>query len=208
MKPRIVVFISGNGSNLQAILDACASGRIAAAVVGVVSNRRKAFGLVRAERAEIETLYFPLAPFKKRGATRAAYDTALAEAIAPFKADLIVLAGWMHILSPAFLEKVPCPVLNLHPALPGAFPGTRAIERALDAARTGEIEHTGVMVHHVVPEIDAGPVVATQIVPILPTDSLEDLSHRIHATEHELLVRAVAQTIANTPSPTPPEESP
>ena len=202
MSPRIVVFVSGNGSNLQAILDACADDRLAADVVGVVSNRRKAYGLVRADKAGVEQLYFPLAPFKKRGESRAAYDAALAAAVVPFQPDLIVLAGWMHILSPAFLEAVACPVLNLHPALPGAFPGTDAIGRALAAAQAGELDHTGVMVHHVVPEVDAGPVVATATVPIAADDTLDSLSTRIHATEHTLLVDAIALTLL------PPEEPP
>ena len=100
------------------------------------------------------------------------------------QAQTIVLAGWMHILSPAFLEAVACPVLNLHPAHSGAFPGTHAIERALAAAQAGEIDHTGVMVHHVVPEVDAGPVVATEVVPIAPDDTLDTLAARMHATEH------------------------
>jgi len=195
MTPRIVVFVSGNGSNLQAILDAAGTDRLPGEVVGVVGNRRKAFGLVRAERAGVDTLYFPLAPYKKRGETRAAYDTALAAAVARFRPDLIVLAGWMHILSPAFLEGIDCPVLNLHPALPGAFPGTRAIERALQAAQAGTIDHTGVMVHHVVPEVDAGPVVATRVVPIQPDDTLDSLTERVHATEHSLLVDAIAKTL-------------
>lgn len=208
MKPRIVVFISGNGSNLQAILDACADGTLDAEVVGVVSNRRKAFGLERARRAGVETTYFPLGPFKKRGASRAAYDAALAEAVAPFQAQTIVLAGWMHILSPAFLEAVACPVLNLHPALPGAFPGTHAIERALAAAQAGEIDHTGVMVHHVVPEVDAGPVVATEVVPIAPDDTLDTLAARMHATEHHLLVRAVGETLNRLHANQPPMETP
>jgi len=202
MSPRIVVFVSGNGSNLQAILDACESGQLDAQVTGVVSNRRKAFGLVRAERAGVDRLYFPLAPFKKRGASRADYDAALARAVADFQPDLIVLAGWMHILSPAFLAGVSCPVLNLHPALPGAFPGTRAIERALDAAREGDLDHTGVMVHHVVPEVDAGPVVATRVVPIAPDDTLEALSTRMHAAEHTLLVDAISKTL-HPPRSTP-----
>jgi len=191
---RVAVLISGNGSNLQAILDACADGTIAnARVVGVVSNRRKAYGLVRAEKAGVEQVYFPLGPFRKAhpGTDRAAYDVALAERVAALSPDLIVLAGWMHILSADFLDAVPCPVLNLHPALPGAFPGTGAIARAFEAARAGKLTHTGVMVHHVIPEIDAGPVVATAEVPIHADDDLEALTARMHAVEHTLLVQAV-----------------
>jgi folate-dependent phosphoribosylglycinamide formyltransferase PurN len=102
-----------------------------------------------------------------------------------------VLAGWMHVLSPAFLSPFPNCVLNLHPALPGSFPGTDAIRRAFGAFGRGEITHTGVMVHWAVPEVDAGPVVATAAVPIYPTDTLADLETRIHETEHGLLVDAL-----------------
>ena len=201
-RARLVVLVSGNGSNLQAILDACADLRLPAQVVAVVSNRKAAYGLTRAERASVLPVYFPLAPFKKRGASRADYDAALAAEVARHAPDLVVLAGWMHILSPAFLSAVPCPVLNLHPALPGAFPGTHAIERAFAAARAGTLDHTGVMVHHVVPEVDAGPVVATATVPILPADTLDALTTRVHETEHQLLVDAIALTLR------PPEEIP
>ena len=97
----------------------------------------------------------------------------------------------MHVLSPAFLDRFPMKVLNLHPALPGQFPGTHAIERAHEAFQRGEIDRTGVMVHWVVPEVDAGPVVARAEVPIYPTDSLDDLEARIHAMEHQLLVKAI-----------------
>ena len=191
---RILVLISGNGSNLQAILDACAAGRIPSSrVVGVVSNRRKAYGLVRAEQAGVDTLYFPLGPFKKANptASRSDYDAELARRVAALSPDIIVLAGWMHILSASFLDAVPCPVLNLHPALPGAFPGTDAIQRALNAAQAGLVDHTGVMVHHVIPEIDAGPVVATATVPIQADDDLASLSERMHGVEHGLLVQAI-----------------
>jgi len=105
--------------------------------------------------------------------------------------DLVVLAGWMYVLSPAFLDRFPGRVLNLHPALPGQFAGTHAIQRAYEAFRRGEIDHTGVMVHWVVPEVDAGPVVASAQVPIQTSDSLDDLEARIHAVEHRLLVDAI-----------------
>jgi len=104
-----------------------------------------------------------------------------------------VLAGWMHVLSPAFLDRFPGRVLNLHPALPGQFAGTHAIQRAYEAFQRGEINHTGVMVHWVAPEVDAGPVAASAEVPIYPSDSLDDLETRIHAVEHQLLVQAIAQ---------------
>ncbi len=193
---RLVVLISGSGSNLQAILDACADGRLNAAVVGVLSNRRKAFGLVRAERAAVPTRYVPLGPWRRRGQTRTDYDADVAEQVTALRPDLVVLAGWMHILGTAFLDRFPGRVLNLHPALPGAFPGTDAIARALAAFQRNEIRATGVMVHHVIPEVDAGPVVATADVPILADDDLDALAARMHAAEHQLLVDAIAQVAA------------
>ncbi len=195
MRKRLVVFISGSGTNLQALLDAAAVGELAASVVLVVSNRREAYGLVRAQQAGVPTLYFPLRRFVDAGKTRAAYDAALAAAIQPYAPDLIVLAGWMHILSPAFLNEFPNKVINLHPALPGQFAGVQAIERAYAAFQRGDVSHSGCMVHHVVPEVDAGPVIAQTIVPIYPHDALPDFAARMHAAEHRLLVAAVHQLL-------------
>lgn len=188
---RLAVLISGSGTNLQAIIDAVHEGRLAAQIVVVVSNRRDAYGLVRAARAGIPTLYFPLKPYRDAGRSREEYDADLAERVAAYAPDLVVLAGWMHVLSPAFLARFAGRVLNLHPALPGQFPGTHAIQRAYEAYRRGEIAHTGVMVHWAVPEVDAGAVVAQAEVPILPTDTPEDLEARVHRTEHRLLVEAI-----------------
>jgi formyltetrahydrofolate-dependent phosphoribosylglycinamide formyltransferase len=188
---RLAVFISGYGSNLQAIIDAIQAGKLNAQIVVVVSNRREAYGLVRAERAGIPTLYFPLKPYRDAGRSREEYDADLARRVAEYAPDLVVLAGWMHVLSPAFLNHFPGRVLNLHPALPGRFPGTHAIQRAYEAFRRGEIDRTGVMVHWVVPEVDAGPVIAVAEVPIYQTDTLDELETRVHATEHQLLVEAI-----------------
>lgn len=188
---RLAVLISGNGSNLQAIIDAIQTGELEAHIALVVSNRHDAYGLVRAEKANIPTLYFPLKPYLAAGAAREVYDAALAQRLAAYKLDLIVLAGWMHVLSPAFLDCFPQRVLNLHPALPGQFPGTHAIERAYEAFQQGQITHTGIMLHRVVPEIDAGPVVATAEVPIYARDSLADLEHRVHDCEHQLIVETI-----------------
>lgn len=188
---RLAVLISGSGSNLQALIEAIQAGELEATIVVVVSNRREAYGLVRAEQAHIPTLYFPLKTYQEAGHSREAYDADLAKMILAYQPDFVVLAGWMHVLSPAFLEIFPRRVLNLHPALPGQFAGTQAIQRAYEAFQRGEIDHTGVMVHWVIPEIDAGPVIATAQVPIQATDSLADLEARVHATEHQLLVEAV-----------------
>ncbi len=192
---RLAVLISGAGSNLQAIIDAVREGRLAAQIAVVVSNRRDAYGLVRADRAGIPTLYFPLKPYRDAGRSREEYDADLAARVAEYVPDLIVLAGWMHVLSPAFLARFPGRVLNLHPALPGRFPGTHAIQRAYEAYRRGEIAHTGVMVHWAVPEVDAGAVIAQVEVPIFPTDTLPDLEARIHEAEHRLLVEAIRSVI-------------
>ncbi len=194
-KARLVVLISGSGTNLQAILDACAEGRLPAEVVLVVSNRKAAYGLVRAEWAGVPTLYFPLKPYRDAGLSREQYDADLAERVAAYKPDLIVLAGWMHILSPAFLDRFPNRVINLHPALPGMFPGTHAIERAFEAFRRGEITHSGCMVHYAIPEVDAGPVIVQAEVPIYDTDTLETFEERMHTTEHRLIVEAIAHVL-------------
>ncbi len=189
---RIVVLISGGGSNLQALLDACADGRIAGEIVLVLSNRADAFGLARAKRAGIEAICLQ----RSDQPLRQDYDIALTERVAEAKPDLVVLAGWMHILSPAFLDRCSAKVINLHPALPGMFPGARAIERAMAAFQRGEIAETGVMVHEVIADVDAGPVISIQTVSIEPTDDLALLSARIHAAEHRLLVDVVAALAA------------
>ncbi|NOZ28305.1 MAG: phosphoribosylglycinamide formyltransferase [Chloroflexi bacterium] len=194
-RARLAVFISGFGSNLQAIIDAVQAGELDAEIVVVVSNRKAAYGLVRAEKAGIPTLYFPLKPYRDAGRSREEYDADLAERVAAYEPDLIVLVGWMHVLSPAFLDRFPNRVINLHPALPGQFPGTHAIQRAYEAFQRGEIDHTGVMVHYVVPEVDAGPVIVSEEVPIHPSDTLDDLEARIHKTEHRLIVEAIRRCV-------------
>ncbi|GAB4502472.1 MAG: phosphoribosylglycinamide formyltransferase [Anaerolineales bacterium] len=190
---RLVVLISGNGSNLQAILDACASGEISASVAAVVSNKFEAYGLIRAQRAGVEALYFP----KLENESRAEYDSRLAVFVASRQPDYVVLAGWMRLLTASFLSRFPQRVINLHPALPGTFPGTHAIERAYEAFQRGEIEHSGVMVHFVPDEgVDNGPVLAFEQVPIFSDDTLELFEARVHAAEHRLLVKTLARLTA------------
>ena len=113
---------------------------------------------------------------------------------------MIVLAGWMHVFSPAFLQHFPDQVINLHPALPGAFPGLHAIERAYDAYRRGEIAHSGCMIHYVIPEVDAGRVIAQAVVPIEPDDSLDAFEARMHAAEHRLIVEALQRLCCDEPA--------
>jgi phosphoribosylaminoimidazolecarboxamide formyltransferase/IMP cyclohydrolase len=186
---RIVVLISGNGSNLQALLHASFAGRITGRVVAVFSNRAEAYGLERAHRAGVPAEAILLKSFENR----TAYDTALADRVAEAAPDLVVLAGFMHILGPAFLDRFPGRVINLHPALPGAFPGKDAVSRAFLAWQAGQVTETGVMVHLVVPEVDAGPVLVAERVPFEPGDTLERVEARMHAVEHRLLVEGVAR---------------
>jgi formyltetrahydrofolate-dependent phosphoribosylglycinamide formyltransferase len=194
---QVAVFISGYGSNLQATIDAWEAGRLPNIELAlVVSNRREAFGGKRAIRHGIPLVYFPLLPYHKAGRPRTDYDADLATLVKGFGVEWIVLAGWMHLLSNAFIHHFPDRILNLHPALPGVFPGTHAIERAYEAYQAGTLDHTGVMVHLVPDEaVDAGPVVAQARVPILPDDSLDALEARIHETEHRLLPTAIRDTI-------------
>ena len=196
MTKRLVIFISGSGTNFQAILDAIAYRQLDAEVVLVVSNRKAAYGLIRAETAGIPTLYAPLKPYLEAGRGREAYDRDLAEQIKSYQPDLIILAGWMHILSATFLNQFPNAVINLHPALPGTFAGTEAIQRTFEAYRRGEVKHGGCMVHYVVPEVDAGPVIAAAIVPIEANDTLEIFETRMHNAEHILIVEATRKVLA------------
>ncbi len=193
MTPRVIVLVSGNGSNLQALIDA----NLELDIVLVVSNRKAAFALERAATAGIATLYAPLKPFTIAGRSRAEYDADLAQKIRLLEPDLIVLAGWMHVFTPIFLEGVGVPVINLHPALPGQFAGAHAIEDAYNAWLEGKITESGCMVHHVIPELDAGEAIATRVVPFIVGDTLEIFANRLHAAEHELIVtatRAILET--------------
>jgi phosphoribosylglycinamide formyltransferase 1 len=195
MNARLVVLVSGNGSNLQAILDACASGELPASVICVISNKADAYGLIRAKSAGVEAIHFA----KLTNETRQEYDKRLADYVTTQQPDFIILAGWMRILSSSFLSSFPNKVINLHPALPDTFPGTHAIERAFEAHQRGEIQHTGVMVHLVPDEgVDNGPVLATEIVPFRKEDTLESLETRVHQTEHTLLVNSLKMVFANS----------
>lgn len=187
-KARLVVLISGHGSNLQAILDACNSGALPAQVVAVISNRADAFGLERARQSGVEAVYFP----KPKEEERQKYDQRLAGRVAIYQPDWVILAGWMRILSNEFLRRFPMRVINLHPALPGCFPGTNAIERAYAAFQEGKITRTGVMVHLVPDEgVDCGPVLGQVEVPLFEGEALESLEARMHEVEHTLLVQTL-----------------
>jgi phosphoribosylglycinamide formyltransferase-1 len=189
--PSLVVLISGSGSNLAALLEACGSGALDARVAAVVSNRAEAAGLRRAEAWGVPALHAPLAAFRASGG-RSAYDAHLAETVASFRPTLVVCAGFLHVLSAVFLDRFGAGrVLNLHPALPGDLPGLDAIRRAWDEGAAGLRRRTGVMVHEVVVEVDAGPVVCSEAVDLVDGESIESFTARMHATEHRVLVEAI-----------------
>ncbi len=189
-RPRIVVMVSGNGSNLQAILDACEHGWLSADVVGVVSNKGGVPAITRAERSNVPAIVVEALS----GEVRETYDTRLLDVVSGFSPDLIVLAGFMRILSNNFLQNFPSQVVNLHPALPGELPGTHAIERAFAEARDNWRTHSGITVHLVPDEgVDTGPVLASEVVPIQADDTLESFTERMHIREHSLLVQTLSE---------------
>ncbi|MDA3038864.1 MAG: formyltransferase family protein, partial [Actinomycetota bacterium] len=171
---------------------------LGASIVGVFSNRADAFGLDRARRAGI-----PVAVVATEGDDRPTYDRRLADVVAKSDPDLVVLAGWMRILTAEFLGHFR--VVNLHPAKPGLFPGTHAIERAFAAWVAGEIDESGAMVHWVPDEgVDSGPVIQWTTVPFEPADTLEAFEARMHAAEYRLLVSAVGSVLDSDPDSGPP----
>jgi phosphoribosylglycinamide formyltransferase 1 len=186
---RLVLMASGNGSNAQAVIDACAADEIAADVVAVVSDEPAAHVLHRAGTSGVDAVVVTRRP----GEDRRAYDARLADTVAGRRPDQVVLLGWMRVLTSTFLDRFPGRVLNLHPALPGELPGTHAIERAFAEFERGERTHTGVMVHLVPDEgVDDGPVLATAAVTIEAGDTAASLAERMHAAEHELIVTTLA----------------
>lgn len=195
MTARLAVLVSGNGSNLQAIIDATNSGGVAATVELVVSNVADAYGLTRARDAEITAVHHGV-----EGRTREDYDAALARIVSDVEPDWVVLAGWMRILTMPFLGRFPSRVLNLHPALPGMFAGVDAISRAHHAFASGDIDHTGVMTHLVPDErVDEGPVLRTMRVELVADEPLADLEERVHAAEHRVLVETLAELCTDAP---------
>ena len=179
---RIVVLASGSGTNLQAIIDRL-HGRDGIEVAGVGSDRPGARALERARGAGIETAVFP----REEHADRAARDTAMGDWIEGLGADLIVLAGYMQLLSEAFVGRFRHRVVNVHPALLPSFPGLDAIGQALEAG----VEVTGVTVHFVDEGVDTGPVLAQREVPVPADRDRAALEERVHAAEHELYPEAI-----------------
>ena len=175
---RFAVLASGSGTNLQALLDAYPR-----ELVVVVGDRGEALAFERARRAGVPVEHVDPEDF----ASRKAFDLELADRISRYDVRLVVGAGYMRILTPAFLERFPA-VINVHPSLLPEFKGLHAVKRTLEAG----VERTGVTVHFMVEEVDAGPEILQKEVPVLPDDTEESLLERLHPVEHELLVEAVA----------------
>ncbi|MCL6440994.1 MAG: phosphoribosylglycinamide formyltransferase [Thermoleophilum sp.] len=179
---RVGVLVSGRGTNLQALIDRVHR-REGIEIVAVASNRADAQGLERARRAGIETAVFSASSY----ADRAARDRALGDWLAQRAVDLVVLAGFMEILSAEFVDRFRWRIVNVHPALLPAFPGTRAIEQALEYG----VKVTGVTVHFVDEGVDTGPIILQEAVPVPYSRDVSELEERIHAVEHRLLPEAV-----------------
>ncbi|KAF9783649.1 hypothetical protein IL306_008495 [Fusarium sp. DS 682] len=210
---RILVMASGFGSNFQALIDAISTGSLPnSRIISLIVNRQNAHATVRADKAGIPWDYFNLIShgFLKKGETdqqkvtegRRKYDAALAEKIlsAAEKPELIVLAGWMHVFSTAFLDpikKAGLNVINLHPALPGEFDGANAIERAYDEFKAGRLTRSGIMAHYVIAEVDRGtPILVKEIE--WKGEDLEQYKEKVHSHEHELIVNATAKVAQET----------
>ena len=173
---RIVILISGRGSNMEAIVQRCAAEGWPARVVGVVSNRPEAAGLAFAQGQGVATAVVDHRAFGRRED----FDAALAQAVDAFEPDLIVLAGFMRVLGAAFVQHYAGRMLNIHPSLLPAFPGLHTHQRALEAG----CKAAGATVHFVTPELDHGPIVMQSVVPVRPGDDEAALAARVLATEH------------------------
>lgn len=179
----VVVLLSGSGSNLQALIDSSAIPDSAVRIGAVISNRADAYGLQRAAAAGIETAVLDHTEFEGREA----FDAALVACIDGFAPDLVVLAGFMRILSGGFVRHYQGCLLNIHPSLLPRYKGLHTHRRALEA---GDAEH-GCSVHFVTEELDGGPLVVQAVVPVAPDDTVQSLAQRVHAQEHVIYPMAV-----------------
>jgi phosphoribosylglycinamide formyltransferase-1 len=175
-KLRLAVFISGRGSNMQALIESCAQADFPAQIEVVVSNRPDAAGLQRAKEAGITTAIID----HKKFTGREEFENALSAALIPHTIDLICLAGFMRVLTPHFLSAWQGRIINIHPSLLPDYKGLHTHERVLQDGR-GE---SGCTVHHVVPEMDSGPIIVQKRVPVLPGDTPETLAKRVLEQEH------------------------
>jgi phosphoribosylglycinamide formyltransferase-1 len=184
----LVVLISGNGSNLQAIIDQVKAGTLEARICAVISNRNDAFGLERARTANIPAITIDHAEFE----SRESFDEALMQKIDEHRPDLVVLAGFMRILTDKFVNHYLGKLINIHPSLLPKYQGLDTHRRVLDA---GDSEH-GASVHYVTPELDSGPVILQAAVPVFENDKPEQLKQRVHEIEHQLYPEAIRRIIS------------
>jgi len=180
---RIGVLISGRGSNLQAIIDAVAAGRLDATIAVVISNRSDAFGMERAKRAGVEALHVDHRSYE----SREAFDLAVVAELEKRDVALVCLAGFMRLLSARFVDAFPNRILNVHPSLLPAFPGLDAQTQAWEYG----VKVSGATVHVVTPELDAGPIVRQAVVPVGADDAPAALAARILAEEHRIYLEAI-----------------
>ena len=205
----IVVLISGSGSNLQALIDSCETDALPGArILRVVSDRKDAYGLKRAGSSGIPTTHHGVLPYKKKYPdssenpqfqdARRAYDKDLSALVIKESPDIVVCAGFMRILSTAFLDPLKqagVPIINLHPSLHGDLVGAGCIKRAWDEFQAGKRTKTGVMVHYVIAEVDMGEPIVQREMDMEGCGSLEELEGRIHATEHGLIVEGTRRVL-------------
>ncbi|NLK07083.1 MAG: phosphoribosylglycinamide formyltransferase [Firmicutes bacterium] len=180
---RLAVLVSGRGSNLQALIDAVHQKKLNASIVSVISDRTNAYGLQRAQIAGIPTKVFPWL----KGGCREDYFQQIADYLEDLQIDLVVLAGFMRVLSPNIVAQFPNRIINIHPSLLPAFPGLNAQRQALEYG----VKFTGCTVHFVDEGVDSGPILVQKVVPIQPDDTEETLAKRILDEEHIALPEAV-----------------
>ena len=188
MKRRLAVLVSGRGSNLQAIIDAIANGRLDATIALVMSDRSAAAGLERARAARIDTRFLNPREFSDRRE----FDRAIVSALETKAVDLVCLAGYMRLVGAPLLETFHSRILNIHPSLLPAFPGLDAQRQALEHG----VRITGATVHFVTAELDGGPIILQSAVPVRSDDTVEDLSARILAEEHRIYPEAIRLVLA------------
>ena len=188
-KIKLAVLISGRGSNLQAIIDACAVPKFPAEIAVVISNKPDVFGLQRAEQADIPTQTVDHKSF----ASKAGFEKALQNTIIPYSADLVCLAGFMRILSADFIDHWPEKIINIHPSLLPKHKGLNTHERAIEAGDKA----AGCSVHYVVPEMDSGPIIVQKQVAILENDTPDTLAARVLEQEHLAYPEAITHVAGN-----------
>ena len=184
---KLGVLVSGRGSNLQAIIDSIHGGSLHADIAVVVSNKKESVGLERAQSQGIKSIFHDPSPFKGSPHSRESYDQALVEILQSHRVELVILAGYMRIVTPILLDAYPWKVMNIHPSLLPAFPGLSAQQQALDWG----VKMSGCTVHFVNEGVDEGPIIIQAAVPVMEGDTPETLSARILQEEHRIYPLAI-----------------